>query len=94
MSDDEPLLCTRCLKTLALGRGEFYVVQIDAAADPTPPELTRDDFQRDLRREWQELVAELKDVSPQEALDQVHRRVIIHLCCACYRDWIENPAGP
>jgi hypothetical protein len=78
---------------LALGRGEFYVVQIDAVADPTPPELTRDDLQRDLTREWRELVAELKDVSPQEALDQVHRRVIIHLCSACYREWIENPAG-
>jgi hypothetical protein len=50
-------------------------------------------LQRDLTREWRELVAELKDVSPQEALDQVHRRVIIHLCSACYREWIENPAG-
>jgi hypothetical protein len=93
MSDDEPLLCIRCLKTLALGRGEFYVVQIDAVADPTPPELSREVSERDLKRLWRELVAELKDLSPQEALDQVHRRVIIHLCNVCYREWIENPAG-
>jgi hypothetical protein len=93
MTDDEPLLCTRCLKMLALGRGEFYVVQIDAVADPTPPELTREDLDRDFKREWRELVAELKDLSSQEALDQVHRRVIIHLCNGCYREWIENPAG-
>ncbi|HUE75116.1 MAG TPA: hypothetical protein VMP01_29880 [Pirellulaceae bacterium] len=93
MSDDEPLLCTRCLKMVPLGRGEFYVVQIDAVADPTPPELTRDASPRDLKHEWRELVAELADLSPQEALDQVHRRVIIHLCTACYNEWIENPAG-
>jgi hypothetical protein len=93
MTDDEPLLCTRCLKMLALGRGAFYVVEIDAVADPTPPELTREDLDRDFKREWRELVAELKDLSSQEALDQVHRRVIIHLCNGCYREWIENPAG-
>jgi hypothetical protein len=68
-------------------------VQIDAVADPSPPELTREDLDRDFKREWRELVAELKDLSSQEALDQVHRRVIIHLCNGCYREWIENPAG-
>lgn len=93
MPHDEPLLCTRCLKMLPMGRGEFYVVTIQAVADPTPPEITSDDVERDLKREWRELVAELKDISSQEALDQVHRRVVIHLCNACYRDWIENPAG-
>jgi hypothetical protein len=89
----EPLWCSRCLKMLVPGRGELYVVQIDAVADPTPPDLTPEDFERDLKREWRELAAQLKDLSPQEALDQVHRRVIIHLCNACYREWIENPAG-
>ena len=93
-ADDEPLLCTRCLRTVALGRGECYVVQIEAVADPTPPELTTSDLsRRDLRSEWRDLVAELRKLSPQEALDQVHRRVVIHLCNACYREWIENPAG-
>src|SRR5688500_2286028 len=93
-SDDEPLLCTRCLRTVALGRGECYVVQIEAVADPTPPELTTSDLaRRDLSSEWRDLVAELRKLSPQEAQDQVHRRMVIHLCNACYREWIENPAG-
>jgi hypothetical protein len=35
----------------------------------------------------------MKDVSEREALDQVYRRLTIHLCTACYRQWIENPAG-
>lgn len=94
MTEDDPLLCTRCLRILPLGRGEFYVVTIEAVADPSPPELTREHAGRDLKQEWRELVAELKELSPQEALDQVHRRMIIHLCNGCYRDWIENPAGP
>ncbi len=93
MPDDAPLLCSRCLKTLAPGRGGFYVVCIVAIADPTPPEIEPGDLARDYKADWREIVAALADLSPQEALDQVYRRVIIHLCNACYRDWIENPAG-
>jgi len=92
MTTDEPLLCARCLKTLETGRGEFYLVKIEAVADPTPPEITAGDLRRDSRRDWREILAALSDVSPQEALDQVFRRVVIHLCNSCYQDWIENPA--
>ncbi len=92
MSTDSPLLCTRCLKTLEPGRGEFYVVTIDAVCDPTPPTITAEDVGRDLRQDWREIVAALQDVSPQEAMDQVYRRVVIHLCNACFGVWIENPA--
>jgi hypothetical protein len=81
------------LKTLLPGRAEFYVVNIEAVADPSPPEISQSDLARDYRADWRAIVAALADVSPQEALDQVYRRVIIHLCNACYRDWIENPAG-
>jgi len=93
MSDDASLLCSRCLKTLATGRGEFYVVQIEAVADPSPPEIEPGDLMRDYKADWRAIVAALADVSPQEALDQVYRRVVIHLCNGCYREWIENPAG-
>ena len=93
MPDDLPLLCTKCLKTVELGRGEFYVVAIEAVADPTPPTFDGNDLRRDYRADWREIVAVLQDTSPQEALDQVYRRVVIHLCNACYRDWIENPAS-
>jgi hypothetical protein len=75
------------------GRGEFYVVSIEAIADPTPPIIESGDLARDYRADWRDIVAALKDTSPQEALDQVYRRVVIHLCNACYRDWIEYPAG-
>jgi hypothetical protein len=93
MKDDAPLLCTRCLKSLEPGRGEFYAVAIEAIADPTPPSFSAGDLSRDYRAEWRDIVAALRDVSPQEALDQVYRRVVIHLCNACYREWIEDPTG-
>jgi hypothetical protein len=81
------------LKLLEPGRGDFFVVTIDAVADPTPPHITASDLGRDLRRDWREIVAALQDTSPQEALDQVYRRVVIHLCNTCFRDWIENPGS-
>jgi hypothetical protein len=92
MTTELPLLCTRCLKTLEPGRGDFYVVNIEAIADPTPPSFSGEELTRDYRADWRQIVAALKDVSPQEALDQVYRRVVIHLCNACYREWIEDPA--
>ena len=93
MNDDAPLLCTRCLRIVEAGRGEFYVVTIEAVADPTPPTIDASERGRDYRADWREIVAALQDTSSQEALDQVYRRVVIHLCNACYREWIENPGG-
>jgi len=93
MTSDLPLLCSRCLKILEPGRGEFYLITIEAVADPTPPSFSGEELARDYRADWRETIAALKDISPQEALDQVYRRVVIHLCNACYRDWIENPAS-
>lgn len=93
MSDDAPLLCSRCLKTLHTGRAEFYQVTIQALADPSPPEIPSGQASHDSRADWRAIVAALADTSPQEALDQVYRRVIIHLCNACYVQWIENPTG-
>jgi hypothetical protein len=92
MGEDEPLFCSRCSKILKAGRGEFYVVAIQAVADPTPPEFTEADLTRDARRDWNAIIAALGDLSAQEALDQVYRRVVIHLCNACFGEWIENPA--
>lgn len=94
MSDQAtPLFCARCLKPLLAGRGEFYVVLIDAVADPTPPDFTAEDLQRDARREITRLLKELEDCSERELMDQVLRRTTIHLCHPCFAQWIEDPAG-
>ena len=90
---DSPLFCDRCFKELTPGKGNFYVVTIDAVADPTPPVFSEDDLARDLRGELNRLVGQLEGLSERESMDQVHRRVTIYLCGSCYRAWIENPTG-
>ena len=92
-SDESPLFCDRCHRELHPGRGDFYVVRIEAIADPTPPEFTLEDLERDHRAELARLYESLQDLSEREALEQVYRRLTIFLCNACYRTWIENPAG-
>jgi hypothetical protein len=91
--EDSPLFCDRCVKELTPGKGDFYVVEIRAVADPAPPVFDEQDLSRDLRGEINRLVGELEELSERESMDQVHRRVIIYLCGPCYREWIENPAG-
>jgi hypothetical protein len=90
----EPLFCDYCSRVLTPGQGEFYIVRIDAVADPTPPVLA-DKYQDpdELRRQITLLFEKLNDSSEQEAMDQVFRRVVLYLCNACYGRWIENPTN-
>lgn len=87
------LLCARCLVPLEPGTGSFFRVTIEAVADPSPPALDEDVSADELRRRIEALLKQMKDVSEREAMDQVHRRLVLHLCGPCYRQWIEDPAG-
>jgi hypothetical protein len=90
---ESPLFCARCLTTLNPGSGDFFVVSIEAIADPTPPSFTEEDLQRDARQEIDALVEQMSGCSERELMDQVRRSTVLHLCNRCYRDWIEDPAG-
>lgn len=90
---DAPLLCHRCGAELQPGKGHFYVIRIEAFADPTPPVLSPEDLERDFESEIDRLLRELSSLSDQEAMDQVYRKLTVCLCTACYREWIENPVG-
>ena len=87
------LFCHRCGCLLTPGRGNFYVLRVEAFADPTPPSLDAADAPADPGEEIDLLLEQMRDMSEQELLDQVYRRMTIHLCGRCYRRWIENPAG-
>jgi hypothetical protein len=88
-----PLFCDRCTTELTSGAGTFYRVVIDAVADPAPPVLSADDTEADVGTQIKAVLEKLQGLSAQEAMDQVHRRLTIHLCTPCYREWIENPTG-
>jgi RNase P subunit RPR2 len=92
-ADQSPLFCDRCSAELIPGKGNFYVVKIEAVADPAPPNIDEQDLGKDLRRDIEQLVQQMRDVSSREAMDQVHRRLTIFLCLRCYTQWIENPTG-
>ena len=88
-----PLVCNRCSTQLVPGAGNFYVVRIEAVADPFPPLIDERVSASDLAAEIHRLIERTRNRSEQELLDQVDRRVTMSLCLRCYRQWIENPAG-
>ena len=94
MADDDQvhLFCGKCSAELHPGRGDFYVVRIEAFADPSPPALEPDD-EFDIGAEIGEIVEQIQNMSEQELMDQVHRRMVLHLCRRCYLAWIEDPTG-
>lgn len=92
-SQDVHLFCHRCSAVLTPGQGDFYVVRIEAFADPTPPRFNGDFSDLDVAGEIDRLIEQMKDMSERELMDQVYRRLTLHLCGRCYREWIENPAG-
>jgi hypothetical protein len=91
--NNQPLRCRRCQTELTPGRGDFYVVHVEAVADPSPPVFTDEDLARDPRAEIERLVEALAGLSAQEAMDQVFRRMTFLLCGPCYRRWIDDPVG-
>ena len=94
--NDSPILCARCLRLMEAGRGDFFVVKIEAVSDPSPPRFEAYEVNEDvdsIRQGQDELVEQLSHLSEQEAKDQVYRRLEVHLCNDCFATWIENPAG-
>jgi hypothetical protein len=77
---------------LTPGHGDFFVIRIEAVADPSPPTFEEDPGES-LSNEINDLFEHLSQLTEQEALDQVFRRVMLYLCCTCYERWIEDPTG-
>ena len=94
---DQPLetilFCARCAAELRPGDETFYHVRIVAISDPSPPQIDTDESPAAVRARIERLLEQMSDLSAQEAMDQVQRRLTLHLCLRCYQVWIENPAG-
>lgn len=91
--ESSELICHRCGAILTPGAGNFYVVRIEAIADPSPPLDDPADSGADFAVEWEQLLEVVRELSEQELMDQVYRRVMLHMCTACYQQWIEDPTG-
>jgi RNase P subunit RPR2 len=88
-----PVFCRKCGTLLTPGRGDFYVVEIEAYAENSPPVITEEDLAKDHRAEMERLAEEMAEMSAQEAMDTVHRKLAFFLCRECYKGWIEEPVG-
>ncbi len=89
-----PFSCHRCGLELTPGEGSLYIVRIEALADPIPPKLSSQELEKlDFDAELRRIIDETQDMTSQELMDQVYRRLVIHLCRRCYELWIEDPTG-
>ncbi len=93
-NSEEPCpVCSRCGRPIHPGKGDYYLVRIEAVADPAPPVFDEEDLAIDFDMEFKRLVKRTEKLSAQQAMDQVYRRLVLHLCVSCYNQWIENPTG-
>jgi hypothetical protein len=86
------LICHRCGCALKSGEGSFYIVHIEAFADPSPP-VVDETTSTPGPGHLEALLEEMRHLSEQELMDQVYRRLTLSLCGACYARWIEDPTG-
>jgi hypothetical protein len=90
--DDAALVCHRCGCMLERGEGSFWIVRINGVCDPSPPDLDASEPLERASRHWRQLLDAMDEMSEQELMDQVHRRLTLQLCSQCFNDWIERPA--
>ena len=64
--DQLSLLCARCGIELKPGTGNFYVVRIEALADPTPPSFSEEDMKLNPRAEIERLIEQMRKSSEQD----------------------------
>src|SRR3982751_5109870 len=72
--------CRRCHREVYPGRGDYYLVRIDAVADPEPPVFTEEDLDQDVGAEIERLIRRMKGLGEEQLERQVHRQKAIYLC--------------
>ncbi len=87
------LHCKLCSRDIHPGRGDYYLVRIDAVADPQPPIITQEDLDQDVGAEIERLIRRINRMSEQQLEHQVYRKKVIYLCVTCFNRWIENPVS-
>lgn len=72
----------------------FYIVRMDVFAEPSVPDLSSDELdEADLERTIDQLIEQMKHMSPEELQDQVHRRFEFCVCGECQKKLLANPLG-
>ena len=75
-------ICESCGKVIEKPETAFRM-KIEIFADPTPPEFTGEDLERDYEAEMRALFEQLSKKDPKEAEDEVHEAYLFTLCAEC-----------
>ena len=80
--------CDRCGKGLLIEEDVRYEVGIVVKAAYDPMEMTPEDLARDHQAEMKRLLEQMKDLSAEEAQDQVYRTFKYDLCPPCQKKYL------
>ena len=88
----DSLLCNICGRQIP--PHAHYVVRIEVFADPSMPVLSQAEVDAlDFDKSLAELLEEMKHLSADELMDQVHRQFEFTICRACQIRFLANPLG-
>ncbi|HUR39216.1 MAG TPA: hypothetical protein VM222_06970 [Planctomycetota bacterium] len=87
------LTCDRCGNGLLLDAPVRYEVTIEVKSAYDPMEITTDDL-ADAAKNLRDAVERVKDLSEQEAMDEVYKAFRFDLCRTCQKAYLRAPLGP
>ena len=89
---DERVICEMCGRVIP--PHGHYVVKIEIFADPSMPELDSGELEeKDFDQELRKLINEMKALSEEDLLEQVHRSFEFKVCRLCQIRLLANPLG-
>ena len=83
--------CDRCGKGLLIDEDVRYEVKIAVKAAYDPLEITKEDLEKDPDAEMKRLAEQMKNMSADEAQDQVYREFKYDLCPPCQKEYLKAP---
>jgi hypothetical protein len=74
--------CDSCRRKIA-SKELWFVLRIELFADPTPPDITKEDLHKDHKEEMKKIIKEMGKTNPDEANDEIHERYQFVVCKDC-----------
>lgn len=85
------MTCDACGVALLVDSDVRYEVKIEVKAAYDPMELMPEDLAKDHAAEIARILERMKDVTEQEAMDQVYRVFKFDLCPPCQKRYLKKP---
>ncbi len=82
MANPEKHTCNWCGRVL-VGKELAFLLKIEMMADPSPPEITKEDLKKSWVDEIEALAKAMEGMDPREAEDEVYESYSFWLCGAC-----------